>query len=90
MVEGTGGDEQSWQLQWSHLLGKGVVPEQDTPSGAGLGQDEVPKKKLPPQLFASPLRQADEVGAKEEEEDDWLDIDRSSQLQNLLLHPFLD
>ena len=29
-----------------HLLGKGVVPEQDTPSGAGLGQDEVPKKSF--------------------------------------------
>ena len=44
------------------------------------------KRSLLPQL-SSPLRQADEVGAKEEEEDDWFDVDRSSQLQNLLLHP---
>ena len=47
-------------------------------------------KKLPyPNALSSPLRQADEVGAKEEEKDNWFNVDGSPQLQNPLLHSFL-
>ena len=41
------------------------------------------------QLLCSPLRQADEVGAKEEEKDDWFNVDGPLELKNPLLHSFL-
>ena len=46
------------------------------------------KRSFLPQL-SSPLRQADEVGAKEEEKDDWFNVDGPLELKNPLLHSFL-
>ena len=58
-------------LSCRHLLRRCPTSKKGASSRAGLRQDEVPKKKFP--IFTlnphPPPRQADEVGAKEEEED---------------------
>ena len=66
-----------------------MFPNKTLPAVQVLVRMKSLKKKLPPQLFASPLRQADEVGAKEEEKDDWFNVDGPLELKNPLLHSFL-